>query len=235
MCIKIQSNINTPVCPFHSPFPSFFIININSWCIIVHSTIENTKNARYNTLKNTFLQKIYNWSGVKGNFDFRQIFPKIEKQESTILFICCRWVPQACPMFSDPMDCSTPGFPVLHYLLEFTHTHDHWVDDAIQPIHSLMPPLPPTFNLSQHQVFSNESVLHIRWLVMGPVKSLLMKVKEESEKVGLKLNIQKTKIMASGPITSWQIEKQWKQWQTLFFWGSKITADDDCSHEIKRH
>ena len=62
-----------------------------------------------------------------------------------------------------------------------------------------------------------------------------MKVKEESEKVDLKLNIQETKIMASGPITSWQMGKQWKQWQTLFFWGSKITADGDCSHEIKRH
>ena len=62
-----------------------------------------------------------------------------------------------------------------------------------------------------------------------------MKVKEESEKVGLKLNIQKTKIMASGPITSWEIDvgKQWKQCQTIFL-GSKITADGDCSHEIKR-
>jgi len=67
------------------------------------------------------------------------------------------------------------------------------------------------------------------------LKSLLMKVKEESEKVGLKLNIQKTKIMASGPITSWEINgKQWKQCQTLFWGGSKITADGDCSHEIKR-
>ena len=62
-----------------------------------------------------------------------------------------------------------------------------------------------------------------------------MKVKEESEKAGLKLNIQKTKIMASGPITHGkQIGKQWKQCQTLFFLGSKIIADDDCSHEIKR-
>ena len=62
-----------------------------------------------------------------------------------------------------------------------------------------------------------------------------MKVKGESEKVGLKLNIQKTKIMASGPITSWEIDgKQWKQCQTLFWGGSKITADGDCSHEIKR-
>ena len=67
-------------------------------------------------------------------------------------------------------------------------------------------------------------------------KSLLMKVKEESEKVGLKLNIQKMKIMASGPITSWETEgKQWKQWQTLFVGSSQITADGDCSHEIKRH
>ena len=66
------------------------------------------------------------------------------------------------------------------------------------------------------------------------MKSLLMEVKEESEKTGLKLNIQKTKIMASSPITSWQMEKQLKQWQTIFL-GSRITADGDCSHEIKRH
>ena len=66
------------------------------------------------------------------------------------------------------------------------------------------------------------------------VKSLLMKVKEESEKVGLKFNIQKTKIMASGPIISWEIDgEQWKQCQTIFL-GSKITADGECSHEIKR-
>ena len=66
------------------------------------------------------------------------------------------------------------------------------------------------------------------------LKSLLMGVKEESEKVGLKLNIQKTKIMESGPITSWQIDgKQWKQWETILG-DSKITADGDCSHEIKR-
>ena len=66
------------------------------------------------------------------------------------------------------------------------------------------------------------------------LKSFWMKVKEEREKVGLKLNIRKTKIMASGPITSWQMGTQWKQWLTLFFEGSKITADGDCSHEIKR-
>ena len=65
------------------------------------------------------------------------------------------------------------------------------------------------------------------------LKSLLMNVKEESEKVGLKLNIQKTKIMASGLITSWQIDGETVA--DFIFWGSKITADGDCSHEIKRH
>ena len=65
------------------------------------------------------------------------------------------------------------------------------------------------------------------------LKSLLMKVKEESEKVGLNLNIQKTKIMASGPITSWEIDGETVA--DFSFWGSKITADGDYSHEIKRH
>ena len=78
------------------------------------------------------------------------------------------------------------------------------------------------------------------------LKHLLMRVKEESEKVGLKLNIQKTKIMASGPITSWEINGETVEtvsdfiffiyfFSDFIFWGSKITADDDCSHEIKRH
>ena len=68
------------------------------------------------------------------------------------------------------------------------------------------------------------------------LKSLLMKVKEESEKVGLKLNIQKTRIMASGPITSWEIDGETVETVSDFiFGGSKITVDGDCSHEIKRH
>ena len=67
------------------------------------------------------------------------------------------------------------------------------------------------------------------------LKSLLIKVKEESEKVGLKLNTQKTKLMASGPITSWKIDcKMVETMSDFIFWGSKITADGDCSHEIKR-
>ena len=68
------------------------------------------------------------------------------------------------------------------------------------------------------------------------LKSLLMKVKEESKKVDLKLNIQKTKTMASGPITSWQIDGETGETVSDFIvWGSKITADSDCSHQIKRH
>ena len=68
------------------------------------------------------------------------------------------------------------------------------------------------------------------------LKNLLMKVKEESEKVGFKLNIQRTKIMASSPITSWQIDGETMETVTDFiFLGSKVTADGDCSHEIKRH
>ena len=67
------------------------------------------------------------------------------------------------------------------------------------------------------------------------LKSLLMKVKVESEKVGLKLNVQKTKIMLPGPITSWEIDRKTVETVSDFvFWGSKITADGDCSHEIKR-
>ena len=68
------------------------------------------------------------------------------------------------------------------------------------------------------------------------LKSLLIKVKEQSERVGLKLNIQKTKIMVSGPITSWEIDGETVETVSDFiFLGSKITADDDCSHEVKRH
>ena len=73
------------------------------------------------------------------------------------------------------------------------------------------------------------------WQKRKELKSLLMKVKEESEKVGLKLSIQKKKIMASGPITSWEIDGETVEIVSDFiFWSSKITADGDCSHEIKR-
>jgi len=72
-------------------------------------------------------------------------------------------VAQSCLTLCDPMDCSTPGFPVHHQLPEFTQTHVHRIGDAIQPSHPLSALSPPAFNLSQHKVFSNESVIHIWW------------------------------------------------------------------------
>ena len=68
-----------------------------------------------------------------------------------------------CLTLCDPMDCSTPGCPVHHQLPEFTQTHVHWVNDAIQPSHPLLSPSPPAFIFPSIRVFSNESVLHIRW------------------------------------------------------------------------
>ena len=76
---------------------------------------------------------------------------------------CCFSVTKLCPTLCDPMDYSMPGFLILHSLPEFAQTHVHWVSDAIQPSHLLPPPSPFAFNLSQYQVFSNESALHIRW------------------------------------------------------------------------
>ena len=89
---------------------------------------------------------------------------------------------------------------------------------------------------------AGRNIINLRYEMTSPLwqkaknlKSLLMKVKEESEKVGLKLNIQKTKIMASGPITSWKMDGEAMETVSDFiFLGSKITADGDCSHEIKR-
>ena len=72
-------------------------------------------------------------------------------------------VTKSCPTLCDSMDRSTPGLPVHHQLPESTQTHVHCVGDAIQPSHPLSPPSPSAFHLSQHRVFSNESVLHIRW------------------------------------------------------------------------
>ena len=87
---------------------------------------------------------------------------------------------------------------------------------------------------SLHFIYEDDTILIAE--SKEELKSLLMKVKEESEKVGLRLNIQKTKIMASGPITSWEIDGETVETVPDFiFWGFKITADGDCSHEIKRH
>ena len=79
-----------------------------------------------------------------------------------VIFCCCS-VAQSCHTLCDPMDCTTPGFPVLHHFPELSQTHVHSLSDAIQPSHPLSFPSAPAFNLSQHRVFSNESALLIRW------------------------------------------------------------------------
>ena len=76
---------------------------------------------------------------------------------------CCCSVAQLWPALCDPMNCSTPGFPVLHYLQEFAQTHVHWVDDVIQPSHPLSPPSLVAFNLSQHQGLFQWIDFHFRW------------------------------------------------------------------------
>ena len=76
---------------------------------------------------------------------------------------CCCSVTQSCLTLCDPMDCSTPGFPVHHYFPEFAQTHVHWVSDVIWPSHSLLPSSPFAFNLPSTRIFSNESALNITW------------------------------------------------------------------------
>ena len=91
-------------------------------------------------------------------------------------------VAQSCPTLCDPMDCSTPGLPVHHQLLEFTQNHVHWVSDAIQPFHPLSSPFPLTFNLSQHQVlFIRVSSLH----QVAKYWSFSFKISPSSEYLGL--------------------------------------------------
>ena len=78
-------------------------------------------------------------------------------------FLSCCSVAQSCPTLCSPMDCSTPGFPVLHHLPELVQVHVHWVGDAIQSSHPLSSPTPPALKLAQHQSLSTESAFHIRW------------------------------------------------------------------------
>ena len=84
-------------------------------------------------------------------------------QLSSLPCLCCRSATKLCLILCDPMDCSTPGFSVPHYLLEFAQTHVCWASDAIQPSHPLLPASPLALHLSQHQGVSKESTLHIRW------------------------------------------------------------------------
>ena len=133
----------------------------------------------------------------------------------------------------DPMNCPTPSLPVHHQLPEFTQTHIHRVGDGIMRnirLDEAQAGIKIAGRDNNNLRYADDTTLMAE--SKEELKSLLMKVKEQSEKTGLKLNIQKTKIMASGPITSWQIDGETVT--DFLFLGSKITADGDCSHEIKR-
>ena len=89
--------------------------------------------------------------------------PKLNAYMASLCNHCWCSLTHSCLTLRDPMDCNMPGFPVHHCLLDFAQTHAHWVSDAIQLSHPQSPLSPPALNLSQHQGFSNELVLHIRW------------------------------------------------------------------------
>ena len=94
--------------------------------------------------------KVHNKCNVLESF-WSHSPPQSMEKLSSMKLICCCSVAQLCLTLCDPMECSMPGFPVLHHLLEFAQTQVHWVDDAIQPSHCLLSPSPPALNLSQHQ------------------------------------------------------------------------------------
>ena len=169
-------------------------------------------------------------------------------------------VTQSCPALCNPMDCSTPGLPVQHQLLEFTQTHVHWVSDAIQPSHPQSSPSPPAPNPSQHQslfqwVNSSHQVAKVLefqlqhhslqrnsradFLQNGLVGSPCSPrdSQESSPTPQFKsINSSVLSFLHSPTLTSWQIEGKKVEAVTDFiFSASKITADSDCSHESKRH
>ena len=99
---------------------------------------------------------------------------------------CCCSVTKSCLTLCNLMGCSTPGFPVLHYLLEFAQTHFHWVGDAVQLSYPWLAPSPPSLNLYQHQALFNESALYIRWPKYWSLSFSISSSKEYSGLISLK-------------------------------------------------
>ena len=105
------------------------------------------------------------------------------------MFSWCSMVcPKSCLILCNPMDCSIPGFPVLHYLPEFAHTHVHWIGDAICPSHPLLPPYPPASIFPSIRVFSNELALHIRWLKYWSFSFSISPSKENSGLISFRID-----------------------------------------------
>ena len=101
---------------------------------------------------------------------------------------CCCSVTSLYPSLCNPVDCSILCFPVLHYLLEFSHTHIHWLGDVIQPSHPLSPPSPPVLNHSQHKVFSNELTLQFRCPKYWSLSFIISSSNEYSELISFRID-----------------------------------------------
>ena len=105
------------------------------------------------------------------NTSISKVLRNISKAIYSSIFTSCCWVTESCPTLCDPIDCSIPGFPVLHYLLEFVQTPVHWVGDAIQPSHPLLPLLLLPSIFPSIRIFSNESLIH---------KSILLRMEDSA-------------------------------------------------------
>ena len=124
-------------------FPTFLSLDRGAW----RATVCGSPRGGHDWATNTFTFWV---QGLLLRFKTERT-PPLESNHTFSIFSCFSSVTKSCPPLCDLMDCSTPGLTVLHYLPEFTQTHVHWVDDAIQPSHPLSSPSPPAFYLSQHQ------------------------------------------------------------------------------------
>ena len=148
--------------PTHSPF------RIHCGCVCVCVLVFDVHGLPLN------LRELLSYQSSEERNAFPPIFCSYQRK----VFCCWCCVAQSCPTLWDPMDCSTPGLPVLHNLLELTQTHVHWLDDAIQPSHPLSSPSPPAFSLSQQQEFflMSQLVLSGGWSIRPSASVLSMNI-----------------------------------------------------------
>ena len=148
-----------------SPHPPFLCDFLSSW---LHHLQKDPSELELTTcshlqipVQSSQMQLVKTPRETASSFQTR-VLSNLHATVLAAVLICCS-VTQSCPALGDPMDCSTPGFPVLHHFPELASTHVHQVGDAIQPSRHLSSPSTLVFNLSKHQGLSNESILHIRW------------------------------------------------------------------------
>ena len=122
-------------------------VGLDKQCFSTYNFFKETENISHFQMTKIHILRVPQAANLN-SWDFGPM------QKSSLTFViccCCCSVAKSRPTLCDPVDCSTPGFPVLHHLLEFAQTHVHWVSDAAEPSHPLSAPSPPTFNLSQYQ------------------------------------------------------------------------------------